>query len=394
MQVLYFLLIIFQLFIALELIFPVISYILFLFASKNRGKSISRTDEADYAIIVTAYQQTGNLPNVVESLMKLHYSNYHIYLVADNCEKMNVDLNSDKVTVLYPPQVLSSNTRSHFYAINHFKRAHERLTIIDSDNLVDPEYLNELNKWFDKGYESVQGMRTAKNLDTVYACLDAANEMYYLFYDRKVLFGIGSSSMLTGSGMAFTVDLYKKCLGHLDIVGAGFDKILQKEILARGYRNAFAEGAIVYDEKTSRANQLVKQRARWNNTWFKFFPFGFTLMWRGIRKFDINPFLFGFVLLRPPLFILLIISGFLMIANIFIVPLHALIWFGLLVLFVIGFFWGLYKIKADKRIYAALIHVPKFMFFQVLSLLKVRKANQHSVATEHYHHHSIDEKKD
>src|SRR5690606_21574777 len=143
-----------------------------------------------------------------------------------------------------------------FYAIRRFVRPHERLTIIDSDNLVDPEYLNRLNEAFGKGFIAVQGVRKPENLDTVYAQLDAARDIYYHFYDGKILFGAGSSATLAGSGMAFTTALYRESLEHLDITGAGFDKVLQAAIVKRGNRIAYQEAAIVYDKKTSQAGQL------------------------------------------------------------------------------------------------------------------------------------------
>lgn len=388
--------IVIQIIFALLLVFPVISYLIYLLVKR---KVVIKTEdskpEPGYGIIVTAYKDASNIPNVVQSLLKLDYSNFVIYVVADACPRLEKDFNDERVVILYPDPVLENQIKSHFFAIENFKRDHERLTIIDSDNLVEPGYLKELNKSFDLGYEAVQGVRTAKNFDTAYACLDAANELYYLFYDRKILFSIGSSAMLSGSGMAFTVKLYKECLGHLlEIAGAGFDKLLQKEILWRKKRIAFAEGAIVLDEKTSSADQLVKQRARWNNTWFRYFKFGLGILLKGIVNFNLNQTLAGFILVRPPLFILLIICGMIMLANIFISLAAAIIWAGLILLFGIGFFTALLNSKTDKRIYQALIHIPKFVFLQVLSLLKVRRANQHSVATIHHYNKEIEEIKE
>lgn len=371
-----------QVFIGYNLVFPLVLLLLYLVVNKSDVKSVS-TVEADYAIIVTAYENTALLPVVVASLLKLKYSNYLVYIVADKCDISNLHFDSDKVIVLRPEETLASNTRSHFYAINRFKRQHERLTIIDSDNLVDENYLLELNKYFDAGFSAVQGERKAKNLNTTYACLDAARDVYYHFYDGQVLFGAGSSATLAGSGMAFTVQLYKDCLGHLDITGAGFDKVLQKEILLRQYRIAFTKNAIVYDEKTTGSDQLVKQRARWINTWFKYFKFGFVLLAKGITNFNWNQLVFGLVLLRPPLFIFLLLSVACMLVNVVLNPLVALYWLIGLCLFVFGFILSLLVSNTDKRIYQSLINIPKFMFFQVLSLLKVTKANQVSVATTH-----------
>lgn len=341
--------------------------------------------EDDYAIIVTAYEQVDSIPNVVASILKLNYSNYLIYIVADKCDVSGLHFTDERVVILRPPEILASNTRSHFYAIRNFKWEHNRLTIIDSDNLVEPEYLHELDKYFNAGYSAIQGIREAKNLNTTYACLDAARDIYYHFYDGKILFGIGSSATLAGSGMAFTTKLYRDCLENRDITGAGFDKVLQSIIVGQNLRIAFTEKAVVYDEKTTHSDQLVKQRSRWINTWFKYFKFGFTLVFKGITNFSRNQFVFGFILLRPPLFIFLLLSLLCMFANLFISITAVFIWLVGLITFVLGFYIALAKSDTDKRIWQSLINIPKFIFFQVLSLLKVRKANKHSVATTHYY---------
>jgi cellulose synthase/poly-beta-1,6-N-acetylglucosamine synthase-like glycosyltransferase len=383
--------IVFQAIVGLILVFPVLSYLIYLFSKRKQPiKENNPEPEADYAILVTAYKDISNIPHVVQSLLKLDYSNYLIYVIADNCPEFEQDFDNERVIVLRPDPILENQVKSHFYAIDHFIRNHSRLTIIDSDNLVDSQYLNELNKSFDAGHQAVQGVRKAKNFDTHYACLDAANEIYYFFYNRKVLYAIGSSSMLAGSGMAFTVKLYRECLGQVASSGAGFDKILQKEIINRGYRIAFAEKAIVYDEKTSHPEQLVKQRARWNNTWFRYFNLGIYLMGQGIRNLGINRFLFGFLIIRPPLFLLLGLSFLIMGINFLVCPVAAIIWVFLLLIFVSGFFIALKKSDTDPRIYKSLIHIPRFVFFQLVSLLKTRKANQFSVATVHLHHKEIE----
>jgi len=365
-------------------------FILFLFYKPSRAV-LPEVPESDYGIIVTAYEQVDSLPQVITSLLQLNYSNYLIYIVADKCDITGLNFNDDRVILLRPEETLASNTRSHFYAIHNFKREHERLTIIDSDNLVDPEYLHELDKLFAKNFFAVQGVREAKNLNTTYACLDAARDIYYHFYDGKVLFGIGSSATLAGSGMAFTTKLYRDSLENTDITGAGFDKVLQSIIIGRNLRIAFADRAVVYDEKTTQSDQLVKQRSRWINTWFRYFKFGFTLLFKGIRNFSCNQFVFGLILLRPPLFIFLILSVFCLIANLFISMTVALVWLTGLCTFVLGFYIALARSDTDKRIWQSLINIPKFVFYQVLSLLKVRNANKHSVATTHYYHEDTTE---
>lgn len=379
-----------QLLVGYNLVLPLVIYLISLFKRKVLGKQ-NTISGPDYAIIVTAYEQTHTLGPVVASILQLNYKKFLVYIVADKCDISQLHFEDERVIVLRPEETLSSNTRSHFYAIHRFKRPHDRLTIIDSDNLVEPDYLDQLNPYFDAGFKAVQGVRNAKNLDTMYACLDAARDIYYHFYDGKILFQAGSSATLAGSGMAFTTELYRSCLEHQDITGAGFDKILQKEIVNRGERIAFTEHAIVYDEKTSKSDQLVKQRARWINTWFRYFKFGFGMIGNGLLKFDWNRLVFGLVLLRPPLFIFLLMSILFSLVDLFVDPIQTVYWLIGFCLFLAGFLFALLMSHTDKRIYQSLWGIPKFIFYQVLSLMKVRKANELSVATQHFHDKEINE---
>ncbi|MGZ4068489.1 MAG: glycosyltransferase [Bacteroidia bacterium] len=387
---LHFLWLVLVLLISYNLVLPFFFFLVFKILPSQKS-SHPYGAEPDYAIIVTAYEHTNTLKQCVSSLVNLKYSNYIIYVVADKCDISDLLFEDERVVLLRPEEELRSNTRSHLYAIERFRRQHEYLTIIDSDNLVQPDYLCELNKQFHRGYLAVQGVRKPKNLNSLFACLDAAQDIYYHFYDREILFAIGSSSTLAGSGMAFNTELYSSFLHQFDIRGAGFDKVLQIAIIQKGHKIAFAKRAIVYDEKTSHPDQLIKQRARWFNTWFKYATLGLGLLAKGLKNLDWNRFVSGLMFLRPPLFLVFTSSIVLAIISLFIAPPLAEWLLLALASFIIAFFIALIHSKADKRIYRSLVGVPVFIFFQFLALLKIKKANQISVATRHFYDKSIDE---
>lgn len=373
-----------QILIGYHLVYPITLFLLFRLKRKKKiSIDIQKSISLDYAIIVTAYEQTHLLHETVDSILQLNYNHYHVYIVADKCDVSNLEFENPQVTVLRPEHILSSNTKSHFYAIDHFVREHDILTIIDSDNLMHPEYINELNVFFDKGYQAVQGVRAPKNLNTTLACLDAARDLYYNYYDGYLLFELGSSATLAGSGMAFTVDLYKECLESVEVIGAGFDKVLQAEIVKRSYVIAHASKALIYDEKTSHSQQLVNQRSRWINTWFKYSRYGGVLVIKGIGEFNRNQFLFGITLLRPPLFLFILLSGVFMLVDIVISPVFAFYWLGAFLLFCLSFIIALQKGDSSGRIYKSLLGIPKFIYLQLVSLYYAKKANKRSVATKH-----------
>src|SRR5690606_27588594 len=262
-------------------------------------------------------------------------------------------------------------------------RPHQRITIVDSDNLLSPDYLNRLNDVFVGSVLAVQGARYAKNLNTDYANLDGISDLYYRYTDRKLLWEAGSSSTLSGSGMAFESDLYEDFVKRFYIDGAGFDKLLQYYIVSKGLRIAFSNSVIVYDQKTTSSNQLVKQRSRWINTWFKSVKWGGKLFLSSIGSFDRNKFLFSITLLSPPLFLKLVISGLLIVLNSLYFPHLNILMLASMTIFLYVFYISLKKFSATRSMYRSLYNIPKFMLFQVVALFKADKANKISVATEH-----------
>lgn len=382
----YIILYILELIIIFNLIFPMVLFMFWKAGKTSNKQIVCSSVERDYAIIVTAYKQTDFIPEVVSSILDVNYSNFIIYIVADNCiNDNNLKFTDERIKVLFPKMVLANNISSHFHAINNFVRDHDTLMIVDSDNVIHPELINELNAFFDQGYKAVQGVRMAKNLDTPLSCLDAARDIYYHFYDGKVLFDLGSSATLSGSGMAFDVNLYKRSLTNVVAEGAGFDKVLQFNLVNFEERIAYSNCAIIYDQKTSNSEQLINQRSRWLNTWFKYFYFGFVLLFKGIKNVNWNQFLFGLILLRPPLFMFLSLAMILSFLNLFFNVMMSICLLLSLFTFMVGFLISLMNSKTDKKIYSALIYIPNFIFFQLISLVKSGGSNKKNVATKHYY---------
>ena len=382
MNVLYYLLYIVESYFGFYLLFPVLILIIYIFVKKGKLKSDSIKDEVDIAAVVTAYKETDVLIPLTDSLIKQNYKNYLIYIVADECDISALNFSNDKVIILKPDNKIGSKVKSLFYAIENFNRKHNAIAIFDSDNLAHPDFLKHINYYFHKGFKAVQGERKSKNYDTMFACLDSARDFYYNFYDGLASFRIGSSATLAGSGMGFDVDLLKESLVGKNIVG-GFDKILQSEIVKKGLRIAYSRDAIVYDEKVRKSDQLVKQRTRWINTWFKYFKFGFLIMFRGIISFRWSQILYGFILLRPPIFLFILGSLFFTALSLLINIKIFFIWVGLFVLFFISFVIALLIQKVNKNIWKSLFGIPVFIFYQISSLLQVKKANKKFLETEH-----------
>lgn len=343
--------------------------------------------ETDFALIITAYKNHEIPLPLLSSILKNSYANYHIYLVLDNVQIKEFDFKNEKLTSLIPETPLNSKIKSIKYAMKNFIREHENVIIFDPDNLAHPEYLKIMNNYISHGFKSVQGRRTAKNLDTVYACLDAVGEMYYNSVVRESTYKLGSSSVIAGSGMSVETKLYKEILSLEELnddnkLIIAEDKILQYEIVKRGYRIAFAKDAIVYDEKVDTGFEVQKQKTRWLNSYFKFVKYAIDLILLGIRKFNFNIFFFGLNVSIPPLIIINGIAIFLIVANIFFDVRLTYLWIAGYAIFLINLCLILLHYKADSKVWKSLIFLPVFLFKQFLALLTLKRSDKDFLVTE------------
>ncbi|MEJ7735791.1 MAG: glycosyltransferase family 2 protein [Chitinophagaceae bacterium] len=335
----------------------------------------------DFAAIITAHKDLTLIPPLVDSFCRQTYRNFTVYVVADACDISGLHFEDERVIILKPEKELGAKIRSIDYAINHFVRPHEVLVIFDSDNLVHPEYMHVLNLYYQQGFRAVQTNLQAKNKDNLYSRLDTIGNTFYNFTEREMRMELGLSSAIWGLGISLETSLYKEII-YQHFLG-GFDKRIQADIVRKIPQLAFAKEAIVYDEKITDAAAMERQRTRWIHAQFKYFNLGWEVLVAGIRKLNFNVAFFGFMNLRPPLFLVMGMAFLFVLINLFINPLSALIWSAVIVVFVISFFLIISAKTNDKKLLSTVFYMPLFILRQVFALLKMGKANKSFLKTEH-----------
>lgn len=346
--------------------------------------------EYDFAAIVTAHQDTRFIKPLVDSLTKQTYKKIGIYVVADDCDISDISFSDERVVMLRPETPLHSKIKSIQYAIEHFVRKHYTMVIFDSDNLVHPQYFEIVNAAHNKGYRAVQGNIIAKNLDTIYARMDEAGQIVKTFHDKLSRQELGLSSTIFGLGLSIFVEDYNDIAYAKGITG-GFDKKLQAAIAKKANRIAFLKEAIIYDEKIPDGQQLQRQRTRWIHAHFKNMGLGFDVMWEGVKKLSFNLIYYGFVLLIPPVFLVMLSVGLMMFINLFVNPIMVVYWLLGLFSFIISFPLILKFNNASKPVMKAAYTLPVFMYWQIMALLKLSKAKKDFLKTEHHAVLSVEE---
>lgn len=356
----------------------------------KKGGENNAQHSYDFGAIICAHTDLTLVPPLIDSLLKQNYSNYRVYAVADACtpeavEQLRAMFPDPRVTVLAPEQPFNNKTKSIDMGIEHFTRKHDAFIIFDSDNLVHPDYLSVVNKYFNKGYKVVQTNMLPKNTDTLYARMDASGNLYCNFIDRLMRMELGLSSHIWGLGIVMDVELYRTILyqnfpGTFSKLG-GFDKKMQADIVNNVPVLAYATEAIVYDEKIEDGAALQKQRTRWINAYFTSMEYAVKVLWNGLSRFNFNNTFFGINLFRPPLFMMMGAAGLFMLINLFISLPWAIFWFASIVTFVITFFAIVMVMSGDSQIFKAMFHLPFFVLRQVKAFLKVTDANKDFLRT-------------
>lgn len=368
---------------SIPFIFVLLYFLLRLFHAKTPFEKRKKVSDKDYdfALIITAHQDTRFVFPLVDSILKQTYQKFRVYVVADDCLGLPVDFASDKIIVLQPEIALHSKIKSIRFAVDNFLPTHENMIILDADNLLHPNFLDQINKFFQKGYKVVQADFKPKNINTDFARMDAMGDMFNFFLEREMRMRLNLSAAIWGSGIAMDIRLYNE-VEYLHLLG-GFDKKLQTHLVKSVDRIGFSNDIILFDEKIETGEGLEKQRTRWISSYFKYFKESFQLWLLGIRKLDFNLIYFGYIIMRPPLFIVLLVSFLAMLIDYWVIPAFFWVWLGIGISFVLGFISIILLKGKDARFLSTLFKLPFFVARQMAALFQIGKAKRSFIKTEH-----------
>jgi cellulose synthase/poly-beta-1,6-N-acetylglucosamine synthase-like glycosyltransferase len=375
------------------LVFPFFTVLLSLFFKDKTIETQEDKPQKDYdfANIITAYRNADMAKPLVQSLLMQTHNKHHIYLVADNADISRWHISDERLTVLKPETALNLKVKSIIHATENYVRPHEYAVIWDADNLAHPQFLETLNTYANAGHKAIQGQRTAKNLDTLMAAADSLGEFYKNYIERLVPPLLGSSTVISGSGMAVEQTLYNSYLYGADITqGKNLgkkmmqeDKILQNHILRKGERIVYAQEAICYDEKVTSAKEVETQRSRWLFSYFQNVPNSTGFILRGMLTLNWNKFLFGLVTASLPLFILLGLSGLMFLLGLFINVKVSMALATAMSIFIENIFFCLYLSKVPPMVWQAVLAVPTFIMKQFSALFKMANPHKNFIHSEH-----------
>ena len=226
-----------------------------------------------YAIFISARNEKGVIGELLDSLHNQTYPKdmYDIYVVADNCTDETAEVARNHEAIVY--ERFNQEEVGKGYALNFLyhhvielkgEDYYEAFMVFDADNIIDKNFLYEVNKTFDTGeFDAMTTYRNSKNFDenwlTAAYSIWFMHEARHLNYPRMLL---GAQCMISGTGFVVSAKVMKDNNGwpyYLLTEDIQFSVVSTINQLKIGY----CDTAILYDEQPSTWKQSWKQRMRW-----------------------------------------------------------------------------------------------------------------------------------
>lgn len=376
------------------LLFNVLYLLFFAFAGHRSRPALPTTPAVAprrMCVLMPAYRADAVIQETGPAAALHRYAgSADVHVIADGLQPATVQsLRQQGVGVVEVAFAKSTKGKALLAALDALPRqAYDVAVILDVDNVMAAGFLTQINEAFAAGYRVVQGHRTAKNLDSPFAVLDACNEEINNHIFRQGHTNLGMSSALIGSGMAFDYAYLHQLLADIGET-PGEDKELDFRVLLDRRKIAYLPQAHVYDEKIPNAQVFATQRTRWLATQqeflHKYFREGLRQLGRG--NLDFFDKIMQSMLL-PRVLLLGVLGGLLGLSLLWQRGPAPGFWLALLAGTGAALLLALPPRLYTRQVGQAVLHLPVALGAMLLALLHIRKAKTSFLPTPHATHPS------
>ena len=236
---------------------------------KLKDKPLKIKKDHRFMAIIPAHNEEAVIANLVESLKNQNYNKelYDIYVIADNCTDNTAKVAKEAGAIVY--ERFDELKKTKGYALDWFLQQkikedapYDAFFIFDADNIVDKNFIKNMNKKLCQGEDVVQGYRDIKNPTDSW--ITAGYAIFYWTMHRfyhLARYNIGLSPLLNGTGFMVRFDVVKP--QGWDTVTLTEDIEFSLKRIIAGKKLGWATDAIVYDEQPVGFKQSWSQRSRW-----------------------------------------------------------------------------------------------------------------------------------
>lgn len=230
-----------------------------------------------FAVIVAARNEENVIGELLDNLKKQNYPKelLDLYVVADNCTDNTADIARRAGAFVYErfDEIHKGKGYAMDYLFQELKKAgkndYDGYFVFDADNLVDSNFVWEMNRTFDQGYDALTCYRNSKNFGSNW--ISAGYSIWFLREARFLNFPrmlLGTNCHVSGTGFLISSKVIEENDGwpfHLltEDIQFSVDSAIQ------GRRIGYCDKAVIYDEQPVTFRQSWDQRLRWSKGFYQ-----------------------------------------------------------------------------------------------------------------------------
>ena len=266
----------------------------YLFVGLLKGEQMFKAvREHKFAAVISARNERDVIGQLISSIKSQNYpkDKLDVFVIADNCTDDTAQVARGAGAIVYERfnkvQVGKGYALDWLFKIidrDHKDAGYEGYMIFDADNILDVNYVSEMNKVFDNGYDILTSYRNSKNFDSNW--ISAAYSLWFLRearYLNNSRMQLGTSCAISGTGFLVGANVIE---GN----GGWIHHLLTEDIeftcdsVSKGMKIGYASKAVLYDEQPTKFSQSYTQRLRWAKGFYQVFAnYGGKLL-KGVLK--------------------------------------------------------------------------------------------------------------
>ena len=249
-------------------------------AKKNNKPGMQEVQLCKYAVIIAARNEELVIGQLIKSIKNQKYPEklIDIFVIADNCTDNTARVAEQAGAIVRErfnkAQVGKGYALDYMIKIiekEYSDRKYNGYFVFDADNLLDENYIVEMNKTFNQGYRVITSYRNSKNYDQNWISAGYAlwflHEAEYLNLPRMELH---SSCAISGTGFLIHADVIKDNGGWIHHLLTEDIEFSVSQII-KGEKIGYCRNAMFYDEQPVTFKQSWHQRLRWAKGFYQVF---------------------------------------------------------------------------------------------------------------------------
>lgn len=241
-----------------------------------------------FAVLISARNEQAVIGNLIDSINRQTYPGelVTVFVVADNCTDDTARIAREHGAVVVERFNLDEVGKG--YALNFLlhridamypERPFDAYMVFDADNVLETDYIEQMNRTYSDGYEVITSYRNSKNFGDNWI-----SSGYALWFMRESAWlnrprmRLGSSCAVSGTGFLFSQKVLDEC-GGWNFFLLTEDIEFTIDNIVNGRKIGYCADAVLYDEQPTKFSQSYRQRKRWARGYAQVFEkYGVTMV--------------------------------------------------------------------------------------------------------------------